>query len=1013
MRLALLVFLVTHAAALAQPAPPRADHLSREDGLPSNTVYALLQDHHGFLWIGTEAGLSRYDGYAFETYTHTPFQPNALSEHLVRALAEGPDGAIWIGTGGGGLDRLDPATGTFTRFRHDPADPHSLSDDIVGALHVDRDGTVWAGTWGGVLNRLDPATGRFTRYPIAEGAAERLIRAIEEDAAGTLWVATSVGLYRYDPERDGPVLVLPESGSKPLASLVPDPSGTLWAGSVIRGLFEVDLASGAFVEHRPVPEPETALQNYVQTLARSPDGAVWAGTRMEGLLRFDPATRSFDRIPLAAPGQGPGSEVTAVLVDRAGAVWAGVRGQGVFRLRPHALRVRTYAHDPEYPGSLSPSLVLSVEEDRRSALWVGTYAGGLGRLDPATGRVRRYPPGPGSPSSRTVWDIHEAQDGTLWLATLGGVNRYDPAKDQVERLGLDPAEELPHINAYTLHETRDGAMWVGTWGGLARYDAAVGRFVAYTHDPADPTSLSRNQVWAIEEDRRGALWVGTDGGGLNRLDRATGRFARFRHDPGDSTSLAHDRVHDVHVAADGALWVGTSGGLSRLDPEDLGSATGAFRHVTTRDGLPHNLIRGVAEDERGGLWVVTAGGLAYYDPGSGAVRTFGLHDGFPASSYTHGAITRASGGTVWLGSDVGVTAFRPDAIAPPDEAPPVVLTGVEVAGRPLPDGHHPVSVREVRLAPGDDFVGFEFAALAYAAPEHLRYAYRLDGLEEGWTHSGPRRQATYAHLPPGTYTFRVRAAGPSGVWNEEGAAVRVVVEPQLWQRGWARFLAAALLVGVLAGAYRWRLRHLLEVERTRARIADDLHDDVGSKVSTVALMVELGSRSPALAEAERDRLRDAAAMARRLVDDIRDTVWVIDAGHDGLDTLVERLEQTAHQMLQGLDHHVALPERVPDLDLDLPTRRHVLLLFKEALHNAVRHAHARRVDVAIDVSDDGRGHRLALAVRDDGCGFDTEAVAHGHGLGLMRDRARQLGGTLRIVSPSGSGTALRLEVPLE
>ena len=372
---------------------------------------------------------------------------------------------------------------------------------------------------------------------------------------------------------------------------------------------------------------------------------------------------------------------------------------------------------------------------------------------------------------------------------------------------------------------------------------------------------------------------------------------------------------------------------------------------------------------------------------------------------------------MWVGSDAGVTAFRPDALTPPDAPPPVVLTDVRVAGRSLPEGRLPSAVREVHLAPEDDFVTFEFAALAYAAPEHLRYAYRLEGLEEAWTHSGPRRQATYAHLPPGAYTFRVRAAGPSGVWNEAGTAVRVVVEPQLWQRWWVQVLAGALLLGALAGAYRWRFRHLLEVERTRARIADDLHDDVGSKVSTVALMVELGSRSPALPEAERARLRDAAAMARRLVDDIRDTVWVIDAGHDGLDTLVERLEQTAHQMLQGLDHHVDLPDDVPDLDLDLPTRRHVLLLFKEALHNAVRHAHATRVGVEINVAEDGGGHRLTLAVCDDGCGFDADAACAGHGLGLMGDRARRLGGTLRIESPiggsPGGGTAIRLEVPLE
>ena len=625
MRLALLAFLVvTHAAALAQPAPPRVDRLSREDGLPSNTAYALLQDRRGFLWFGTEAGLSRYDGYTLETYTHAPFEPNALSEHLVRALAEGPDGAIWVGTGGGGLDRLDPDTGTFTPFRHDPADPRSLSDDIVGAVHVGRDGTVWAGTWGGVLNRLDPATGRFTRYPIAEGASERLIRAVGEDANGTLWVASSAGLYRYDAERDALAHVLPEEGSRAMAAFAADPSGAVWAGTVIRGLFEVDPASGTFAEHHPVPAAEAALQNYVQALARSPDGAVWAGTRMGGLLRFDPATRAFERVPLAAPGQAPGTEVTAVLVDRAGAVWAAVRGQGVFRLRPHALRVRTYAHDPEDPTSLSPSLVLSVEEDRRGGVWVGTFAGGLSRLDPTTGQVRRYPPGPGRLSNRTVWDLLEAQDGTIWLATLKGVNRYHPAEGRpaedrppegrFERLGIDPAEGLPHVNAYALHETRDGTVWVGTWGGLARYDATAGRFVAYRHDPDDPASLSRDQVWAIEEDRHGSLWVGTDGGGLNRLDRTTGRFTRFRHDPADPTSLAHDRVHNVHVAADGALWVGTSGGLSRLDPEDLDSETGAFRHVTTRDGLPHNLVRGLVEDDDGTLWVVTAGGLAHLRP---------------------------------------------------------------------------------------------------------------------------------------------------------------------------------------------------------------------------------------------------------------------------------------------------------------------------------------------------------------------------------------------------------------
>ncbi len=872
---ALLAALSIAPAAGSAPAPApdlRFERFSIDRGLSQSSVYAILQDEIGFLWLGTEDGLNRYDGYRFEVLRNRPNDADSLSHSNVRALHEDRSGHLWIGTRNGGLNRYDRQTGTFTRYPHDPAVPGSLAHNLVRAIHQDRAGTLWIGTGGGGLDRFEvdapesaPGTATFTHFrhdpDDPASLSHDFVQAVHEDRTGRLWVGTRAGLDRLDRETlaFSHHRLEPEEGDAALynnvSAIVESREGHFWLGTR-GGLVRFDPeASPAFRFFRHHPDrPNSPRLDRVRDVLEDSGGRLWLTAFGGGLLLFDPATASFSRYRHDAndPDSLSGDRATVLYEDRSGTFWIGTSAAGLNKLRRSGKAFAHVRRDPAAPSGLSDDMIFALHESLGGILWIGTWNGGLNRLDRATGAVEHYrakPEDPARLASDDVRAVLETTSGDLWVGTEGGgLHRLDAATGTFRRYRHDPEDErtLRDADAWVLYEDRDRALWVGTYGGgLSRYLPDTDDFTHYRHHPDDPSSLSHDVVRAVCQDAAGSLWVGT-GGGLNRLDPGSGGFTRFRQDEQDSTSLSSNAVLTILEGRDGSLWVGTGGGgLNRLVPgPEGGSGAASFRLFTTDDGLASNMIYAILEDEEGRLWMSTNRGLSRFDPAAETFRNFDVTDGLQSNEFNTGAAFKSHGGEMFFGGIHGVNAFFPDRIEDNPYVPPVVLTSIKKFNQEVSLASDLATLPGLTLRHDESVVSFEFAALSYTVPEKNRYAYRLAGFREPWTDLGTKRDVTFTNLDPGAYTLQVMGSNNDGVWNEEGLRLKLTVEPPFWRTWWFKASAALAAAGLLWGGYLVRTRSIrrhnlaLQAEIAERRRAEEERERLIAELETNNLELE-------------------------------------------------------------------------------------------------------------------------------------------------------------------------------
>ena len=817
--LAALLLVIYPSPVAASTA--RFTHLSVEQGMSQSTVNAILQDHAGFLWFGTEEGLDRYDGYTFVAFKHDARDSKSIADDVVTALFEDGQHRLWVGTEHG-LCLFDRPTETFTRI------PSVL--DRVKSIVDAPDGTLWVASEGGGLFLRDPATGAFTSY---------------------------------QPDAKSPVSL----ASFLISALLFDRDGRMWIGTRNAGvdLFQRSGKFARFIHHRhDASDSKSLAHDDVWGLAEDKTGNLWVATYGGGLNVLDHQTGAFRhyRHRSGDPHSLRSDLVTCVFVDHTGTIWAGTDRGGVQQYDPVSDGFVAFMHDAADPASLSQDVVRSIYEDVQGGLWVGTFLGGANLLKKprhAFGYFTHNPLNSSSLSDPTVACFLEDTEGRVWLGTEGGwLNRFEQQTGIFVHYRFPSA--LPAGSAVlSLHQDRRGRIWVGSYeGGLARFDPRRGSFVVYKHRSGDPRSLTNDEVWAIAEDNEGALWLATNGG-LDRFDPDLGRvtahldtlsadgqaitgarallydhlgnlwvgsigalnllrhgsstFVRYLHDERDPHSLSHDSAVVLHEDRAGRIWVGTlGGGLNLFDP-----GTGGF---TTYKEFPSNVIHGIEEEPSGRLWLSTNHGLVRFDPGTVAVESFDLSNGLQGLQFHPGASLRTQSGRLLFGSIDGFYDFVPEAIQPDTYAPPVVLTSLRIFNEPA---HLPKAISvadEIRVAPGDKIFSFEFAALDYTVPRHSRYAYLMQGFNDKWIDLGSKRDVTFTNLDPGTYTFRVKASNSDGVWSEKSAAaLTVIVLPPLWRTWWFRVLSVAVFTLVLLTAHRIRVRRLTadiaERERTQ------------------------------------------------------------------------------------------------------------------------------------------------------------------------------------------------------
>jgi signal transduction histidine kinase/ligand-binding sensor domain-containing protein/CheY-like chemotaxis protein len=1077
---ALLFLLLAHAgsrpaAATALPLRHNAlqfEQFSLEEGLSQSVALTILQDSKGFLWIGTQDGLNRYDGYEFRIYKNDPDDPNSLGDSFILSMVEDPSGILWLGTSGGGLTRYDPRSEQYTRYRHDPGDPTSISNDVVGNILLDHEGYLWLATVGGGLNRFDPATGTAVHYrhdpDDPASLADDNVAAVVEAADGTLWVGTGSGLDAFD--RASGRFRHYDTGV--VCSLALDSRQSLWVGTQENGLGRLDPGAQQLTYYRHDPaDPASLSHNNVEAIYEDSRGTLWIGTGGGGLNRLDRESGRFYR-DRNVPGDLTtlsNDQVLSIAEDSAGVLWFGTFGGGLNKYDPSKEKFPLYRNVPGNSNSLGTNLVWALVEDRDGFLWAGLSEGGLDRFNPARNEVAHFRNDPADPTtlaSDDVWSLLEDSRGRIWVGTSAGVDRFDPDNGSFTHIA-----ELPI--SMSLFEDEDGAIWASTFGaGLVRIDPESGEMMKFRHDPADPTTISDDFVSKAIPGDDGELWVATFYNGLNRFDLATGVFTAYRHQDGVPASLGHDTVLTLFRDRQGVLWAGTYNSLDRFSP-----VAGSFTHFREKDGMANSMSLCIVEDRAGELWISTNRGLARFDTSRTSFRNYDVTDGLQSNEFNQNSCYASSSGELFFGGVGGFNAFFPDEVQDSGFLPPVVITNFQLFNEVVPVGagsplrQSILDTDTITLDYRQDFFSFEFAALHFSSPQKNQYAYMLEGLDDDWNEVGNRRLASYTNVPPGHYTFRVRGSNSDGLWNDAGAAIAVTITPPYWQTWWFRLLAVGGVAALIVASFHTRVRFiqaqnrrlellvhertgelrvaLAELQRAKeaaeaanqakstflANISHELRTPLNAILGFSQLLLRGGEHN--LAPSQREDLAVINRSGEHLLGLINDVLEMskIEAGRQRLN----EHDFDLHQTLSGLEEMFRLRANDRGIGLrflvdpavprfiraDEGKLRQILL---NLLGNAVKFTTEGDVTLEAQLLN---GHSLRLAVHDTGPGIppDEQEIIfipfmqsttgqqsqEGTGLGLTISRqfAQLMGGDLTLRSQPGDGSTFTLTIPVQ
>ena len=781
---ALFVFVALFDCATANALDPRKaitqySHQvwQAREGLPQNSIHAMLQTRDGYLWLGTQEGLVRFDGVQFTVFdrSNTPW----MKSNYVQALFEDKDGALWVGTNGGGVTRWK--NGFFlTATTH-----QALAGDQVTCIYQDAAGAVWIGTTAGLSKFVGrglspeatpPEIRRGDIRAIAEdhlgglwvgtaggdlfrrfegiwspekikGLARNPVRALAHDRRGNLWIGTEgSGLARWS---DGAVQLYSVSsglsGNK-ILSIVEDRQGSLWVGTDGAGLSR--LVHGEWTSYTT----RQGLSNgFVASLSEDREGSLWIGTHGGGLNRFSDG--SFTRY-----GSSEGltyDDISTFLEARDGSLWIGTWGGGLNRLKDGVVQ------DYSSRQGLTYDEVSSISEGKDGAIWVGTWGGGLNVL-----RDGRFHASAAAPRAEKVTCVMTDRDGALWVGTLGaGLSRS--VGGHTETFGAK--EGLPNENVRAIVQASDGSYWVGTDGGLAHLSGGVFR----KYGVAD--GLTSDAIYSLLLDRDGVLWVSTLGGGINRLRE--GRFETFTTEQGLFDSVVFQILDDDS----GHLWMSSNRGVYRVSKSDLDAAATRRRRTVS--------------------W-----------------RLFGTADGMESSECNGGnqpAGIRTRDGRLWFPTLKGAVVVDPENLSNNSVPPPVQIEEV------IADKQKLDPFREASVPPGTGSLEFHYAGLSFLAPQRVRFRYRLEGFDREWTEAGTRRAAYYTNVPPGRYQFHVTACNNDGVWNESGASFSFALAPHLWQTRWFFSLCAGAILFLATGLYRLRVQGLTRRKTELVRLVGE------------------------------------------------------------------------------------------------------------------------------------------------------------------------------------------------
>jgi ligand-binding sensor domain-containing protein/signal transduction histidine kinase len=973
--LALLILPLAAMAAGVQQYYART--WQEEEGLPHSTITSIVQAPDGYLWLGTPFGIIRFDGLTF-TPMPIPALPDSAKQRI-RVLYDDNAGNVWVGTGIGGLLRYDG------REFHLLNEQNGLPSDSIAALGEDSQGNLWLDAQGSGLCWLD-ASRQVHRVRGQASLPRRFVASqILRDGSGRMWFA---GWSRYGQLVNGAITNVVQATNSCLFSLCTSRDGGIWVCDE-SSLHKIAPVGVDDPKTTSLPIPKNISQ--VRTIMEDRDGGLWLGSAGRGVYRW-----AAGQFKLAMPSS---QRIFCLYQDREGNVWVGTDGGGLSRLKPRIFSV------VGVPQGLPNSTVLSVCEDQQGTVWLSPRGPGLARWN---GTNVTEPVADLATLDTTT--VLPAPDNGVWVGTVQR-GLYLVRDGRARRM---PGEYfLDGLQIRTLFADASHNLWIGCLpGGLAKLSGD--KFTP--PDFFTKQGLPNSAIWAMTSDARSNLWIGTIKGDLFRYDGS--HFVKFSIPDG----LPGASISALHADASGALWIGTlGGGLGRYQH-------GHFVFADTQRGLDNDAISAIVDDGTGYFWLASESGIsrvsktdldAFADGQLSRIECthYGQNDGLgnihSAGGYQPAAWkTRA--GEIWFATSKGAIFVNPASLRVNPYPPTLMLQQILVNGVPATNSTH------LKLPHGYRDLEFQYTAANFTSPERVRFRRQLVGLNAAWEDAGQARSASYPRLAPGNYVFRFTACNSDGVWNEQPVSVAFVVTPAYWQTAWFRVLALLAFTGAVAYGVRYRyvrkmrlklsrLEQAHAIERERMRIARDIHDDLGARLTQMAFLSEMSVKETGANGKLGALLEKIAHGSRQSIRSLEEIVWAVNPSKDSLPHLVDYLSHYANEFFRDTDIRCRqdLPLIIPEIPLSAEMRHHLFLACKEALNNIRKHSRATEVWLRVAIA----GDELRLVIEDNGVGFARPVgEPAGNGLLNLQNRLAGLGGRCEITSQPGRGTQVLLAI---